>query len=142
MTQAAANTLNRLLLIEYRSLPMFVAETSPWRGPGAEKAAETIENITLDQREYTARLVQMIQQLGDRPEFGSYPIAFTDMQMLSVDYLLIELVQRQRRIVPAVEACVAALETGTAARALAEEILGSEKAHLEALEELVAPAAA
>lgn len=143
MTQTVAiNTLNRLLLIELRSLPMFVAETSPWLPAGNEKAGETLENITIDQREFTGRLVSLIQDLGGLAEFGNYPIVFTDLHFLSFEYLLGELIERQRRVVPAVEACVAALENGSAARLLAEEILGAEKAHLEALDQLVGQFAA
>jgi hypothetical protein len=138
MTQTAAiNTLSRLLLIQHRSLSMFLSETSPWLSADAEKAAETLENITIDQREFTGRLVRLLQDLGGRVEFGSYPIVFTDMHFLSLQYLMGELNQRQRRVIPAVQACVAALDDGSPARLLADEILGAEKAHLEALDQLV-----
>jgi hypothetical protein len=115
---------------------MFLAETSPWLPAGSERVAETLENITIDQREYTGRLVSLLQDLGGRVEFGSYPITFTDMHFLSLEYLLGELIQRQRRVIPAIEACAAALAEGSPARALADEILGAEKAHLEALDDL------
>lgn len=138
MTQPVAiKTLSRLLLIQHRSLPMFLAETSPWLPSGAEKAAETLENITLDQREFTTRLVSLLQDFGGRVEFGSYPIGFTDMHFLSLDFLVGEMIERQHRVIPAVEACAAALDIGSPARLLADEIVGAEKAHLEALDQLV-----
>jgi hypothetical protein len=134
-----ANTidvLNRLLAIEYRSLPIYLTDATPWTHPGDEKAAETLGHIVADQQDMARRIAALITERGARIENSVFPTEFTDMNLLSLDFLLGEIVGRQRRNVATIERIVAALAHDREARELAEEVLGSERAHLEALEEL------
>lgn len=130
------DVLNRLLVIEYRSFPMYLADASPWVGPGDEAAQTALNNIVTDQRAMSQRIADMILDLGGQIDMGCFPMDFTDMQLLSLEFLLHKLAELQRRDVAAIEQCVAALRE-PAPRALAEECLGAERAHLEALEALL-----
>lgn len=135
--------LNRLLAIEYRSVPMYLADAAPWRGPGDEQIAAALENIVLDQRNMASRIAELVLDRRGSIDTGEFPMEFTDMHNLSLDFLLTELVRYQQRDVAAIEGCVARLAGDEEARALAEEVLGSERRHLEVLEELLRqPAAA
>ena len=134
--------LNRLLVIEHRSFPMYLAYASPWTHQGDEKAAETMHNIVADQQMMAQRVAELIDQLGGRIETGEYPMEFTDTHFLSLDFLLKELHGRQRRDVAEIERLVARLANDREARELAEEALGMERAHLEAVEALLGQAAA
>lgn len=141
-TTRTIDLLNALLTIVYRSFPMYLTDASPWTHAGDERAEETLKNIVLDQQTSAQRIVELIMQLGGRFEPGEYPMEYTDTHFLSLDFLLKELVRYQRRDVSAIERIVTALAGRHEARELAEETLGSERAHLEAIEALVGQPAA
>jgi hypothetical protein len=131
------DALNSLLGILNRSLIMYLAEADPWTQPEQQQAAETLQRIVDDQRRDVNRLAELIIDRFARIDPGQWPMEFTDLNFLSLDYLLLELVRHQRQDIAQIQRCVAMLTGDRRARDLAEEILGSEKAHLEALEELV-----
>jgi hypothetical protein len=133
-----AATLNRLLQIHYRSLPMYLASARPWVPTGHEKAAETLNLIVDDEKRMVERITDELLTLGADIEYGEFPMTYTDLHDLSVDYLLKEMVESQREDVAAIEGCVA----DTAGDPLAQEALGAAKGHLESLEEAVAETAA
>jgi hypothetical protein len=130
--------LNELLQVEYRSFPMYSIDASPWTHHGDEKATETLHNIVADQKLMVQRIGEFIFDAGGRVETGEYPMEFTDTHFLSLDFLLKELLRYQRQDVAAIERIVSQLGEARAARELAEETLGMERAHLEAIEALVA----
>jgi hypothetical protein len=132
-TRDRAATLNRLLQIHYRSLPMYLASAKPWVPRGQEKAAETLELVVADQKRTIEKITQALLDLGADIRVGEFPMVFTDMHDLSVDYVLKELVEAQRQDIAAIEVCVADL----AGDPLAQEALGAAKGHLESLEEAV-----
>jgi hypothetical protein len=129
--------LNRLLEIEYRSFPMYLGDASPWLGDGDEPAAEALANIVADQQATSQRIAEMILDLGGRIAPGEYPMQFTDTHFLSLDYLLKELHYYQRQDIADIEQIVANLAGHRAAQELAEETLGAERAHREAIEALL-----
>jgi hypothetical protein len=141
MADAAIDLLNELLAIEYRSLPMYLTYASPWRHSQDARAGEVMQHIVTDQQHMSARLVEEIQDRGSSPEVGDFPMDFTDMHDLSLDYLVKDVLVWQQRGVDRIEQIAAALEGDRAARELAQEVLGAERAHLEALAELIASAA-
>ncbi|HJT33336.1 MAG TPA: hypothetical protein VJ783_14935, partial [Pirellulales bacterium] len=124
------DALNRLLVIEYRSFPMYLMYASPWTHHGDEKAAETLQNIVADQQLMSQRIAEMVDRLGGRVETGENSMDFTDTHFLSLDFLLKELHHRQRHDVAEIERLVARLANDREARELAEETLGMERAHL------------
>jgi len=129
--------LNRLLAIQYRSFPMYLTAACPWTHQGDEKATAALGNIVADQKAMVQRIGEFILDSGGRVETGEYPMEFTDTHFLSLDFLLKELVRYQRGDVAAIEHIVSELADDRAVRELAEETLGMERAHLEALESLV-----
>ncbi|HVA50186.1 MAG TPA: hypothetical protein VNH11_27725 [Pirellulales bacterium] len=129
--------LSELLAIEYRSFPMYLTDACPWTHHGDERATETLQNIVADQKAMVQRTGEFIMDAGGRVDMGEYPMEFTDTHFLSLDFLLKELLRYQRQDVSAIERIVRQLADERAARELAEETLGSERAHLEAIEALV-----
>jgi hypothetical protein len=129
--------LNDLLAIEYRSFTIYLTDACPWTHHGDEKATETLRNIVLDQKAMVQRIWDFILDAGVRVDTGEYPMEFTDTHFLSLDFLLKELVRYQRRDVAAIERIASQLADDRAARELAEETLGTQRAHLEALEGLI-----
>ncbi|MBI1899687.1 MAG: hypothetical protein HYS13_01065 [Planctomycetia bacterium] len=141
-SRATIAALNRLLTVLSRSLPMYLADATPWAGPDREKAARVLSNIVRDQRDLAARIGELIH--GRRGEIALGPLPdFTILNDLEIDFLVGRLIERQQRDVAAIEEIVRDLSGDAEARALAEEALGAARAHLEMLEELQrAPAGA
>lgn len=132
----AIDVLNRILAVLNRSLPMYLANADPWTQAGDEQAAKVLARIVQDQRRDVNRLAELIIDQSAHVRPGQWPMEFTDLNFLSLDYLLQELLRHQKLDIAQLERCVALLAHNRQARELAEEILGSEKAHLEALEDL------
>jgi hypothetical protein len=133
---ASIPILNRILAVLNRSLPMYLADADPWTSAGDEQAAKVLARIVEDQRRDVNRLAERIIGKAAHVEPGHWPMEFTDLNFLSLDFLLLELLRHQKQDVAQIERCVALLARDRQARELAEEVLGSEKAHLDALEDL------
>jgi hypothetical protein len=137
---SSTDVLNRLFQVVYRSLPMYLADAWPWSDDRSERnrrETETLRNIIHDQREMARRLAELLQDRRGALDMGDFPMEFTDTQFLALDFLIPELIHYQRQDVQSIDECVAQLSHDPQARSLAEEALGAERAHLEALEELL-----
>ena len=97
--------LNRLLAIVYRSLPMYLAEAGPWTHAGDEQAVRVLRAILTDARHYSQRIAEVILAHRGALDLGEFPMEFTDLNLLSLDFLLTELVRCQRRDIAAIESC-------------------------------------
>jgi hypothetical protein len=97
-----------------------------------------VHDIANDQEQMVGRLATEIQDREGQVTSTAFPMEFTDTHFLALDYLLKELIAYQKRDIRAIEECVEALASDPAAQALALEALGAAKAHLEALEDLIA----
>jgi hypothetical protein len=70
-------------------------------------------------------------------------MSFTSLHDLSADYLLKLTIERQKKVISAIEKLADMLSSAPYAQAAAREALGEAKGHLENLEEAAAePAAA
>ena len=135
--------LNRLLQVQNRSLLAYLAQASPFVDRADRRAAEVLANMHANQQAMAARLADAVRERRGRVEGGTFPMDFTNLNFVALNRLLPELIQHQRRDISVIERCVAQLQNDPQARALAEEVLGAERAHLEQLEELaVEPAGA
>ncbi|HZZ73225.1 MAG TPA: hypothetical protein VFE24_13295 [Pirellulales bacterium] len=127
--------LNRALATVYRSLPIFVEEVQPWSHPGDEKAAQLLQNLVADQKQYAAKIADLILDLNGCPDAGAYPIVYTDLHLLSLDYLLLEIAEQQKRDIAVLDDCLSAAQGDVRAAALLAEVLGNARGHLESLEQ-------
>ncbi len=134
----SVEVLNRLLALQYRSLPMYLNEACPWTHPGDESASATLAQLVADHKAYSSRIAEAILDRNGAILPSGYPMEFTDTHLLSLDFMVGELIKYQRRDITQVEHCVADLAADPPARALAEEVLGNARGHLESLEELAA----
>ena len=130
--------LNRLLAIYCRSFPMYLTHARPWTHVGDQRAIEAVELVVADQRAIAERISQLILEGGGLPDPGKFPLLFTDVHDLSLDYLIREAIQYQKADIVAIQQCVEAFNYVLAMKPLAEEALGLAKGHLESLEELIA----
>ena len=133
--------LDELLGILSRSLPAYLADAKPWTTAETpnknQKQCAALGHLAADQQRYAQRVAHAIAELGGRPDPGRFPIEFTAKNDLALEYLCQEVIHRQERDVLAVEHCTAQLEKTASLHALAEEILGNAKGHLEILKEMM-----
>lgn len=136
MSPSSIPILNRILATLNRSLAMYLADADPWTQAGDEQAAAALARIVEDQRRDVNRLAEAIIDSAAHVDPGQWPMEFTDLNFLSLEYLMQELIRHQREDVARIQRCTSLLASDRNARELAEEVLGSEQAHLESLEDL------
>lgn len=130
--------LGQLFVHHYRSLPMFLTEASPWTHRGDENATLVVMDIVADQKLMCARLASEIQKRGGVVDSGEYPMDFLDLHFLSLDFLLLQILEFQREEVDWIGRYAERLDGDPTAYAIAKEALGAARGHLESLEELTA----
>jgi hypothetical protein len=82
------------------------------------------------------RVARAILASGGQPEPGPFPTAFAGLNDSGLEFLLQEVIENQRRQLPAIEQCAADLSETPPLRALAEEVLGNAQAHLDIMKGL------
>jgi hypothetical protein len=141
MKADAIHLLNRLLAIHCRSFPQYLRYSRPHVPPGRTDELEALEAVAIDQDALAERISRMITDARFLPRTGEFPMEFTDMHDLDIDFLLQATVRYQEQDVAAIEQLVDRLYAAPAAKAVAEEALGMAKGHLDSLRELVDDAA-
>ena len=130
--------LNQLRITHTRSLVAYLQYAGPWIRKNFHAVRDVLDTMATEMQRIADRAGEMI--LSDYGELiaGEFPIEFTGLHDLSVDYLLNLIVQEQQEIIVSIEQCVSQLDADPFAQALAEEALGAAKGHLDTLQELVA----
>lgn len=129
------DSLNRLLQVLYRSLPVYLQSAKPWHARCNEAVCDALANLAEDQQHYARRVAEAIQEAGGRIEPGCFPTSFTGLHDVSADYLRRLAIELQTRDIACIEQCLASLSNDPRLRPLVEEVLGNAKGHLEMLEE-------
>jgi len=131
------DVLNRLLATLHRSLSQYLPGSHYWTHRGDARAEAVVRHLVEDQRALSARIADLILERHGPISPASFPMEFTDLNLLSLDYLLQELIRHQKLDIEIIEDCVADLRGDRPARELAEEVLGNARGHLENLESVV-----
>ena len=138
MNATDTNTvLNRLRVLHSRSLVAYLRYVCPWIRKEFHNAADILETMTDETQRIADRIGEMILARGGDVEAGEFPLEFTGLHDLSVDYLLKLLVEDQESAITTIQTCVDQLGDDPLAQALAEESLGAAKGNLDSLQELV-----
>ena len=132
----AIQVLNRLLRTLCRSLAMYLADAKPWVRSEDAKLQASLNHLVADRQMYAKRLAEAVESRGGRPDTGRFSTEFTAKNDLSLEFLLIELIDGQDQEVAAIEHHAAQLAGDPALHALAEEILGNARGHLDVLVEI------
>lgn len=133
--------LNQLLGLHGSSLPMYLDSAPPHRQSGDERTWDTIRRIIDDQKLMVDKIADYVEAAGGTPNMGQYPMEFTGMHDLSLDHIMQRVLDRQRVEIESIEQISSQLESGSQAKALAQEALGAAKAHVQSLEECMSAAA-
>jgi hypothetical protein len=131
LRQRVIDVLNRLFAIQRFSLVNYLREARAWTHPGNESLLDAIRASVNEHDHFASRLAEEIAERDGCVESGSYPIEFTSLNDLALDYLLKGLVEHQQRDIHAMEQCAAELVDDTRACSLAGKALESERARLD-----------
>ena len=109
--------------------------TGSHRHPAAKAV---LDQIVADQKRTVDRLATIILEATASVDHGEFPMSFTSLHDLSLDYSLKLLIERQESTIAACERLADMLTLAPYAQAAAREAVGEAKGHLENLQELQA----
>ena len=125
--------LNRLLADQCFSLVDYLDDARAWTHHGNEGLQKALHEIVEHHEHYAQRLAEAIAQRDGLINSSTFPMSFTSLNDLALDYLLGRLIEHQRRNIQIHERCVTELREDLQAQDLASEVLGGERAQLETL---------
>jgi hypothetical protein len=128
--------LNRLMVIHSRSLPVYLTYAPPWWKDENGRIAEALKDLALDQLGLAERIGGMLLANGGTPVVGQFPDRFMAFHDLEFGFLITEILGYEERTISVIERLLPALSQSAEAQALAQEALGSAKAHRDILSEL------
>lgn len=135
-TLAPTDVLNRALIVLTRSMPRYLVDARPWAPAGAESKLNVLRQIATDQESLGERMGETILDLGGSINMVAFPMEYTDLHDLSVDFIVREAIRFQKLDIADLERYVEMLRNCPVPRALVEEALGLAKGHLETLQEI------
>ncbi len=120
---------------ECRSLAQYLAESGLWTHRGDRAAQELVRSIMADERRWAEQLYSLIEQRGGVPRPGSYPTAFTDMNLhfVSLDFMLLRLADFLDHEIAAIRSDLSAAANDAALRSLLEAMLERKGGQVTAL---------
>ena len=134
-TQAA---LQGAVRRESLSLLRYASEAYPWTTTEEREAWATLRRVMDEDRDAIGALVQFLTAHRLMPPYiGSYPMAYTSLSFVSLDYLLPALAEAQRRHVAELERDLAAV-TDPEARQQLQNLLDTKRRHRDVLDKLAA----
>ena len=108
----------------------------PWLHRDNAAAQEVLQSIAADHQATADRLGEMIVDGGGVVAYGEFPLRYTALHDLALDYLVTRMIEFEKLLIPQISECADQLRMNPAAQAVALESLGEAKAHLQSLEEL------
>jgi hypothetical protein len=146
MPSDSNESLNQVLVELNRSLLMYALEAWPWTSSGGDAEHREIQSLAARRREHVASLVEFLVDRESDVDFGVYPVEFTDLHYIALDYLLKLLVDSEQQVTDAVAKANRELSTSDPEAAhLLELILTREQdtvARLQTLAKARSPVAA
>lgn len=127
--------LNRIAALHHRSLPTYLTYARPWVSAGCEAKAEIIDDIAADHHDLVQRILKVLEA-DDRPvALGDFPMDYTDLNDLSLDFILQELTHYERRLLKTLEEIASWMDREHSSYLLVNMAIGMAIGHLENLAE-------
>lgn len=90
--------LNDVLIAMDRSLLQYAGEAWPWTPSTDDDVREQLLALVRQQQSQIARLADLLSRRVDYFDAGTYPTDYTDLQYLSLAYLLNRLIRDQEAV--------------------------------------------
>jgi hypothetical protein len=130
--------LQELLRRESRSFLQYISDSFPWTTSEEKDALTQLQLLAEEERQATAGLAKFLaRQRLALPYLGSYPVAFTTLNFVSLDHLLPMLIDAERRAIAELEDDLSQF-TDHDCRLQVQKLLDMKQQHLKALEALAA----
>jgi hypothetical protein len=130
------NQLQELLRRESRSFLRYVSDSFPWTTPEEKPTLAQLQMLIEEERRATAAFAKFLtRQRIPLPYLGSYPVAFTTLNFISLDHLLPILVDTARQAAQELESNLASI-TDAESRREVQKLLDLKRRHLKLLEGL------
>jgi hypothetical protein len=136
-TTSADAVLNDVLISLHRSLLQYVVDAWPWTDAHSEAHRTAVMTSAADQNEIVDRLAELLHDRVYPVTFGQYP-DFSNLNYVSLDFLLKRIVQNQKEVVADCEEAARELAENPEDGALARKIAAAETERLKGLQELAA----
>lgn len=128
--------LQDILRRESRSVLIYVAEAYPWTTSTETKSLTALQQLIADEREAVACLGRfLVRQRIPLPYLPSFPMHFTTINFLALDFILPRLIEHERHSIVDLERDLAALKD-PAARTELEKLLSVKRRNVGQLEEM------
>ncbi len=127
--------LNQIAALHHRSLPTYLTYARPWVRSGNEAKAEIIEDIAADHHDLVQRILRTLEADDRALSLGDFPMAYTDLNDLSLDFILQELTRYERRLLKTLEEMATWMDRDQPSYLLVNMAIGMAIGHLENLAE-------
>jgi len=127
--------LNRVAVLHHRSLPTYLTYARPWVRAGSEAKAGIIDDMAADHHDLVQRILRVLEA-DDRPVMlGDFPMDYTDLNDLSLDFILQELTHYERRLLNTLQEIASWMDRDESSYLLVNMAIGMAMGHLENLAE-------
>jgi hypothetical protein len=138
MEPAAAALLQELVRKEGRSLLQYVTESFPWTTRKTRHILPVLVEMAKEEQDGAAALVRLLLKNRLRPPYlGAYPMSFTTINYMSLEFLLPYLIDFETRRIAELEKDLAA-PFDDETRQLLQSLLEMKRRHLVTLTTLSA----
>ena len=135
--QSPNQILNRLVINLGRSMLQYLGEASPWTSGAEETKLKTVEALVARQQDAVNKITDLLMARHWLTEFGTYPTDYTDLQYLSLDYLLTQTLENAEADAKLIAASRAVMDPEAAA--VLDEVAKTQAEIVDALRELAKP---
>ena len=132
----ATQIISDVFISMNRSLLQYVGENSPWTAANDQDVQEQLQAIVCQQRKQISRVADFLNLRLDFIDAGRYPTEYTDMQYLSLNYLLDKLIEDQAGVLREIHAGTKVCGTDASARDLLSQLEVAVATTLGSLKEL------
>lgn len=130
--------LQELLRRESRSFLLYVGDSFPWATAEEKAALAQLQSLVEEERKATASLAKFLaRQRIPLPYLGSYPVAFTTLNFVSLDHLLPMLIDSERRSIAELQEDLSRFPDSDC-RHQVQKLLDTKRQHLKTVEALAA----
>lgn len=135
-TPSWAPILREIFRREQRSFLQYVHEAYPWTQVNEESRVAKLQQVIAEEQRSTVGLANYLRrQHIDLPYSRSFPLAFTALHFVSLDFLLPQLIQQQQQAIAHLDQVVGTIDD-TEPKAVIKQLIEMKRKHLQALEGL------
>ncbi len=137
MDPASLKLLQDMVRKEGRSLLQYVSEAFPWTTEKNLHSLPVLLAMVKEEQEGTSNIVKLILKHRARPPYlGAYPMSFTTINYMSLDFLLPYLIAFEKRRLAELDADLL-IVADAEAKQLLHELRDMKQRHLLALTDMV-----